>query len=88
VVRRIEVRQPREHDLIGRRFPLAGFGTGFEGSVSWRRYEVACGDTLSAIARDQGQDTRVGDVVEADRDNRNGPRPDRPRTGPPRSAPL
>jgi hypothetical protein len=35
-MRLIEVRQPREHDLIGRRFTLAGFGTGFEATVLWR----------------------------------------------------
>ena len=145
MVRLIEVRQPREHDVVGRQFALAGFGTGFEGSASWRLvevdgdtlgeglvegvgsmgvvedfaqevslpaavdargahvllqvfgddasgehppgtdlnqlrvtlftglrgwrlHEVARGDTLSAIARDQGQGTRVGDVFEANRD--------------------
>jgi LysM domain/Immunoglobulin-like domain of bacterial spore germination len=144
VVRLIEVRQPRDDDLIGRRFALAGFGTGFEGSVSWRLlregavlaeglvqkvgsmgviedfaqvvslpaavdargahvvlqvfgadasgshppgtdlnevrvtlftgltgwrlHEVVPGDTLSAIARDEGQGTRFGDVFEANRD--------------------
>jgi hypothetical protein len=145
VVRLIEVRQPRQHDVIGRRFALAGFGTGFEASVSWRLlegdgdplaeglvqgvgangviedfaqdvalpgavqargahvllqvfgddasglnppgtdlnqvrvtlftglqgwrlHEVVRGDTLTAIARDQGQDTRVGDIFEANRD--------------------
>ena len=35
-MRLIEVRQPREHDVIGRRFTLAGFGTGFEATVLWR----------------------------------------------------
>jgi hypothetical protein len=35
-VRLIEVRQPREHDLIGRRFVIAGYGTGFEATVLWR----------------------------------------------------
>jgi len=35
-VRLIEVRQPREHDLIGRRFVIAGFGTGFEATIVWR----------------------------------------------------
>jgi hypothetical protein len=35
-MRLIEVRQPFEHDVIGRRFTLAGFGTGFEGTVLWR----------------------------------------------------
>jgi LysM domain len=34
----------------------------------WRLYEVVRGDTLSRIARDQGQDTRVDDVFEANRD--------------------
>jgi LysM domain/Immunoglobulin-like domain of bacterial spore germination len=36
MVRLIEVRQPQEHDLIGRTFTIAGFGTGFEATVSWR----------------------------------------------------
>lgn len=35
-MRLIEVRQPREHDVVGRRFTLAGFGTGFEATVLWR----------------------------------------------------
>ena len=35
-VRRIEVGQPREHDLIGRRFTIAGVGTGFEATILWR----------------------------------------------------
>ena len=35
-MRLIDVRQPREHDLIGRRFTIAGFGTGFEATVLWR----------------------------------------------------
>jgi hypothetical protein len=145
VVRLIEVRQPREHDVIARTFTIAGFGTGFEATVlwrllsedgdtlgeglvsgagsmgvlddfghdvslpdradargahvllqvfgddpsgehppgtdlnqvrvtlftglqGWRLYEVVRGDTLSAIARDHGQDTRAGDVFEANRD--------------------
>jgi hypothetical protein len=145
MVRLIEVRQPREHDVIDRRFTVAGFGTGFEATVRWRLldgnggtlgegsvqgvgsmgvlddfghdvslpagvnargahvvlqvfgddpsgehppgpdlneipvtlftglqgwklYEVVRGDTLSAIARDQGQNTRVSDIFEANRD--------------------
>jgi hypothetical protein len=36
VVRLIEVRQPRAHDVIGRTFTIAGFGTGFEATVRWR----------------------------------------------------
>jgi nucleoid-associated protein YgaU len=40
----------------------------FTGLQGWRLYEVARGDNLSAIARDQGQNTRVGDVFEANRD--------------------
>jgi len=36
VVRLIEVRQPREHDVIARTFTIAGFGTGFEATVLWR----------------------------------------------------
>jgi len=35
-LRLIEVRQPREHDLIGQRFIIAGFGTGFEATILWR----------------------------------------------------
>jgi hypothetical protein len=35
-MRLIEVRQPREHDVIGRGFTIAGFGTGFEATVLWR----------------------------------------------------
>src|SRR4051812_35618832 len=35
-LRLIEVRQPREFDLIGRAFIIAGFGTGFEASVMWQ----------------------------------------------------
>lgn len=35
-MRLIEVRQPREHDVVGRRFTVAGFGTGFEATVLWR----------------------------------------------------
>lgn len=34
--RLIHVRQPRKHDLIGRRFTIAGFGAGFEATVLWR----------------------------------------------------
>jgi hypothetical protein len=35
-MRLIEVRQPRENDIVGRRFTVAGFGTGFEATVLWR----------------------------------------------------
>lgn len=35
-LRLIEVRQPRDHDLIGRAFIIAGFGTGFEATAHWR----------------------------------------------------
>ncbi|MDJ0355279.1 Gmad2 immunoglobulin-like domain-containing protein [Paenarthrobacter sp. PH39-S1] len=34
--RLIEVRQPRQNDLIGQEFVIAGFGTGFEAVVLWR----------------------------------------------------
>ncbi len=145
MVRLIEVRQPRPHDLVAGTFTLAGFGTGFEGTVlwrvleqdddvlgegnvqgagsigviddfghdvslpasvsargahvllqvfgedasgdhppgtdlnqvpvtlftelsGWRLYEVVRGDTLARIARDQGQNTGVNDVFEANRD--------------------
>lgn len=146
MVRLIEVRQPREHDVVAARFALAGFGSGFEATVTWRLlgaggaplgegpvpgvgsmgvvddfalevalpagvdargehallqvfgddasgenppgtdlnqvrvtlftgmhgwrlHEVVPGDTLSRIARDQGQGTTVGDVFEANRDS-------------------
>lgn len=39
MVRLIEVRQPQEHDLVGRTFTIAGFGTGFEATVLWRVLE-------------------------------------------------
>jgi len=145
VVRLIDVRQPREHDLVGRSFTIAGFASGFEATVLWRLvetdgdvlgegqirgagsmgviddfghdaslpsginargahvllqvfgddpsgenppgldlvqvrvtlftgldgfrlHEVVPGDTLSAIARDHGQNTTVADVFEANRD--------------------
>jgi hypothetical protein len=32
----LDVRQPREHDLIGSTFTIAGFGTRFEATVLWR----------------------------------------------------
>jgi nucleoid-associated protein YgaU len=143
-VRLIEVRQPREHDLIGRRFVIAGYGTGFEATILWRvldkqgrklgeglvqgggsmgviddfghevtlgsasvrgaevtvqvfgddptgenppgpdlnqirvrlftklagwkLYEVRRGDTLTKIARNEGQNTTVDDVFNANRD--------------------
>ena len=34
--RLIEVRQPRQNDLIGKKFVIAGYGTGFEATVHWR----------------------------------------------------
>jgi hypothetical protein len=149
-MRLIEVRQPREHDVVGRSFTVAGHGTGFEATVlwrllgedggtlgegrvegvgsmgvlddfghdvtlapqveargahvvlqvfgddpsgenppgpdlnevpvtlftglqGWRLYEVVRGDTLSAIAREQGQGTRAADVFEANRDQLDDP---------------
>jgi hypothetical protein len=39
MVRLIEVRQPRQHDLVAATFTIAGFGTGFEATVSWRVLE-------------------------------------------------
>ncbi len=145
MVRLIQVRQPRQHDLVARTFTIAGLASGFEATVLWRLveidgdvlgegqirgagsmgvvddfghdvslpqgteargthvllqvfgddpsgqnppgpdldqvrvtlftglrgfrlHEVVRGDTLSAIARDQGQDTTVADVFEANRD--------------------
>ena len=35
-MRLIEVRQPWGHDVVGRSFTVAGFGTGFEATVLWR----------------------------------------------------
>lgn len=54
VVRLPEVRQPRQHDLIGGTFSIAGFDTGFEATVSWRVLEQDA-DVLA-----QGRD---GDVL-------------------------
>lgn len=34
----------------------------------WGLHQVVRGDTLARIVRDHGQDTRVGDVLEANRD--------------------
>jgi hypothetical protein len=149
-MRLIEVRQPAENDIIGRRFSLGGFGTGFEATVlwrllgqdgaplaeglvagvgsmgiiddfcleivlpssvsargahvvlqvfgddpsgqnppgpdlnevrvtlftgltGWRLYEVKSGDTLAAIARDQGENITFTDIFEANRDVLNDP---------------
>ncbi|WP_370324039.1 Gmad2 immunoglobulin-like domain-containing protein [Euzebya sp.] len=33
--RSVQVRQPVPHDLVGRRFTIAGVGHGFEGTVGW-----------------------------------------------------
>jgi hypothetical protein len=35
-LRLIEVRQPHEHDVVGRRFTGAGPGSGFEPTMLWR----------------------------------------------------
>jgi hypothetical protein len=40
----------------------------FTGLQGWKLYEVVRGDTLTAIARDEGQNTRVDDVFQANRD--------------------
>lgn len=32
----IEVRQPQQNDVIGKKFVIAGYGTGFEAVVLWR----------------------------------------------------
>jgi hypothetical protein len=148
-MRLIEVRQPRDHDLVGGTFTIAGFGSGFEATVLWRvldeagatlgegnlqgvgsmgviddfghdvslghrsvrgehgtlqvfgddasgehppgtdlnevrvtvfsgltgwkLYEVVQGDTLTRIARDEGQDTSAQDVFEANRDQLSDP---------------
>jgi hypothetical protein len=39
----------------------------FTGLRAWQLYEVVRGDTVSAIARDQGQNTTVADIFEANR---------------------
>jgi nucleoid-associated protein YgaU len=56
VMRLIEVRQPRDDDVIGGTFTIAGFGTGFEASVTWRLLDDG-GDTLG-----QGQLQGVGSM--------------------------
>ena len=53
MVRLIEVRQPRQHDLVSGTFTLAGFGTGFEATVSWRVLE-GDGDVLGSLQRGLG----------------------------------
>jgi hypothetical protein len=40
----------------------------FSDLQGWKLYEVRAGDTLSAIARNEGQNTRAGDIFEANRD--------------------
>ena len=40
----------------------------FSDLQGWKLHEVRPGDTLSAIARDEGQNTRAGDIFEANRD--------------------
>jgi nucleoid-associated protein YgaU len=40
----------------------------FSDLQGWKLYEVQRGDTLSAIARDEGQNTRADDIFEANRD--------------------
>lgn len=142
--RLIEVRQPRQDDLVGNEFVIAGFGTGFEAVVLWhvldgngqpigdgniqgagsmgvirdfgntvalgntpargehvtlqvfgddpsgihppgpdlnivrvtlftslqgfKLYEVKSGDNLTKIAQQEGQNTTVNDIFEANRD--------------------
>src|SRR5688500_722268 len=59
-MRLIEVRQPREHDVIGRRFTLAGFGTGFEATVLWR----VLGDDGTPLAEGLVQGAGSNGVIE------------------------
>lgn len=40
----------------------------FSGLQGWKLYEVKRGDTLAAIARNEGQNTGFGDIFEANRD--------------------
>ena len=40
----------------------------FSDLKGWKLYEVRQGDTLSAIARNEGQNTRSADIFEANRD--------------------
>ena len=73
-MRLIEVRQPREHDVIGRRFPIAGFGSGFEATVLWRVLGED-GDALAeglvqgvgsnGVIQDFGQEVRLPASVSA-----------------------
>jgi nucleoid-associated protein YgaU len=45
----------------------------FTGLRGWRLYEVKGGDTLSEIARDQGENITFTDIFEANRDILNDP---------------
>lgn len=45
----------------------------FTALEGWRLYEVRAGDTLTGIAREQGQNTTVDDVFQANRDRINNP---------------
>jgi LysM domain len=40
----------------------------FSDLQGWKLYEVRPGDTLTAIARNEGHNTRAGDIFEANRD--------------------
>jgi hypothetical protein len=73
-MRLIEVRQPQEHDVIGRRFALAGYGTGFEATVQWRVLGgdgAALGDGLvqgvgsMGVIQDFGHDVTLPGSVSA-----------------------
>jgi Immunoglobulin-like domain of bacterial spore germination/Protein of unknown function (DUF3616) len=67
--RLIEVRQPKQNDVIGSDFTIAGFGTGFEATVLWQLLDmngqsVAQGNIQGAgsmgVIRDFGHQVSVG----------------------------
>jgi hypothetical protein len=71
-VRLIEVRQPRNHDVVGRSFVIAGYGAGFEGTVVWRlldedRHELGKGLVKGVgsmdVLSDFGHEVTLGGTV-------------------------
>jgi hypothetical protein len=59
-MRSIEVRHPRENDVVGRRFTVAGFGTGFEGTVLWRVLD----DDAAPLAEGPVEDVGSNGVID------------------------